>query len=313
MAAGALVGMTRHTWTDAARGDLLGLQGRDGGWGYRRDSAACAEPTALAGLALLADAGGPAPEALGRAADWLAAAQRPDGSVGVSAARPAPGWMTPYALLLWKATGAHEGRCRTASHWLLARKGRTLSKGEDPGHVAGHDTTLVGWPWVADTHSWLEPTAMAVLALAASGLAEHPRVREGLRLIRDRQVESGGWNYGNKAVYGRPLRAQPAPTGMALLALALAGAGSAPETIGGATRYLTGVLPGVRASASLGWGLLGLRAWGVRPEHSADWLAEAFASLRGRPDAAPRLACLLLAAGETSLALFARSGPLVRS
>ena len=24
---------------------------------------------------------------------------------------------------------------------------------------------LVGWPWVADTHSWLEPTALAVTVI----------------------------------------------------------------------------------------------------------------------------------------------------
>ena len=89
-----------------------------------------------------------------------------------------------------------------------------------PERTVGHDTTLIGWPWVADTHSWLEPTAMTILALCRDGRADHPRVRAGLRLIRDRAIAAGGWNYGNNIAFGRDLRPQPAPTGLALLALA---------------------------------------------------------------------------------------------
>lgn len=300
--------MTRDNVTEAARGELLRLQGRDGGWGYRKGSAPCAEPTALAGLALLAlrPNGGHEAAAARSAADWLATVQRRDGSVGVSAAVPEPGWATPYALLLWTATGGHDARCRDAARWLLACKGRVLSREDDPNRVAGHDTTIVGWPWVGDTHSWLEPTAMAVLALGRSGFAGHIRVQEGLRLIRDREVDSGGWNYGNKAVFGRGLRAQPGPTGLALLALT--GTGPRTEAVDRAVRYLRGVLPDVRASASLGWGLLGLRAWGETPEASRDWVAEALATASGRPDSAPKLAALLLCDAPGALNLFGRGG-----
>ncbi len=302
--------MTSDDRTAAARLALLGLRGPDGGWGYRRGAASCAEPTALAGLALLAtdpSEGGPraaAAAGLAAAADWLTTLQRADGSLGVSASSPSPGWMTPYAVLFWKALGVHEGRTRSASGWLLGQKGRTLDRADDPTKVAGHDTTLVGWPWVEDTHSWLEPTAMAVLALGRLGLGGHPRVREGLRLIRDRAVEPGGWNYGNKSVFGRPLRPQPAPTGLALLTLA--GTGPRTADIGRAVRYLADALPGIRASASLGWGLVGLRAWGETPDGSDAWLSEAVVGLADRPDAAPKLACLLLASGGRTLELFGR-------
>lgn len=302
--------MTSDDRTATARLALLGLRGGDGGWGYRRGAGSCAEPTALVGLALLATdrEAGPtrtaAAPALAAAADWLTTVQRADGSVGVSASTPTPGWATPYAALFWKALGAHEGRVRSASGWLLGQKGRTLDRADDPNKVAGHDTTLVGWPWVDDTHSWLEPTALAVLALGRVGLGDHPRVREGLRLIRDRAVEPGGWNYGNKSVFGRPLRPQPAPTGLALLTLA--GTGPRTADVGRAVRYLRAALPGVRASASLGWGLVGLRAWGEAPADSDRWLSEAFAGLADRPDAAPKLACLLLACGGRTLELFGR-------
>ncbi|MCA1686567.1 MAG: terpene cyclase/mutase family protein, partial [Planctomycetia bacterium] len=259
------------------------------------------------GLLATDDAAGgnePAGPALRGAADWLATVQRPDGSVAVSASTPSPGWMTPYALLLWTALGVQESRVRVGSKWLLGQKGRTLDKADDPRKIAGHDTTLVGWPWVDDTHSWLEPTAMAVLALGRLGLSGHGRVREGIRLIRDREVEPGGWNYGNKSVFGRPLRAQPAPTGLALLALS----GTEPRSavVDRAVRYLLATLPGVRASASLGWGLVGLRAWGEAPAVAADWVSEATLNVVDRPDAAPKLACLLLASGGRTLELFGR-------
>jgi hypothetical protein len=304
--------MTSDDRTQAARRELLGLLGRDGGWGYRRGAGPCAEPTALAGLALLSTGptAGPAFSPLRGAADWLASVQRPDGSVGISASTQTPGWSTPYALLFWEALGVHDDRARAAAGWLLRQKGRTLAHEEDPKKIAGHDTTLVGWPWVDDTHSWLEPTAMAVLALGRLGLGDHPRVAEGLRLIRDRAVEPGGWNYGNKAVFGRPLRAQPAPTGLALLALA--GIDPRTETVGRAIRYLRDALPGVRAAASLFWGIVGLRAWGEPPAEAGDWLTEALARVAGRPDAAPKLACLLLAAGQGTLELFGRAGPAPR-
>jgi hypothetical protein len=135
---------------------------------------------------------------------------------------------------------------------------------------------------------------MAVLALDRTGLSAHPRVEEGRRVIRDRAVASGGWNYGNREVFGRALRAQPGPTGLALLALA--GQGPAPEVVSRGLSYLRATLPAVRAPASLAWGVIGMGAWGERPAASDHWLAESYAAVSGRPDAAPRLACLLLAA-----------------
>ena len=298
--------MIQHNWTTEARRALLGLRGKESAWGYRDGAAPAPEPTALAALALLATGSDTQPSRL--AADWLARSQRDDGSLGISGDKSAvasPGWMTPYAMLVWALFPAHAAALRRGSHWLLGIKGRTLDPKEDPARIAGHNTMLVGWPWVGDTHSWLEPTAIAVLALGRDGFETHPRVLEGLRLIRDRAIDSGGWNYGNKAVFGRSLRAQPAPTGLALLALD----GIDPRTplISKAVDYLTKSLPGVRACASLGWGVIGLRARGVPLESADAWLAESFEAVRGKPDAAPKLALLLLAAGDSTLGLFGRS------
>lgn len=288
-------------WQAEARRALLGLRDQPAAWGYRRGASACVEPTALALLALQA---GPGREAglanTRRGAEWLASVQRTDGSLGSSPSLTSPGWGTPFALLVWKTAGGYESARRRATTWLLTQKGTTEPR--DPSHVVAHDTTLVGWPWVDRTHSWVEPTALAVLALRGEGLGSHPRVREGLQVIADRAVATGGWNCGNKAVYGHVLRAQPGPTGLALLALAPTG--DRLDHVERAIRYLRSVLGGVRAAESLGWGLLGLRAWGERVEGADRWLSESFAQVVGRADAAPRLALLLLADGQHALELF---------
>jgi hypothetical protein len=300
----------RDEWSELAGRELAGRARPDGAWGYREGATPFVEPTALAVLALWARTRGDntsssATTLTRQAGSWLVSAQQPDGSLGLSPEQPTPGWMTPYAILAWKALGVQEAPATRAVEWLLGQKGRTLAQGDDPEGIAGHDTPLVGWPWVADTHSWLEPTALAVLALGVAGQGDHPRVREGLRLIRNRAVESGGWNYGNRAVFGHPLRAQPAPTGLALLALATNDPRT--PTVEGGLRYLQAVLPGVRAPASLGWGLLGLRAWGVIPEASRRWLEEAYAAVAGRLDVAPLLAPLILSDARDTLRLFGRS------
>ena len=213
-------------WRSAARRALLGLRGRQRGWGYRKGATPAVEPTCLACLGLLATRGrddsgsdDEAAAAVAGSADWLATIQRPDGSLGITGASSGPGWPTPLGLLLWQAAGGREDARRRGVEWLLREKGEPAPSTSGSDHILAHDMTLVGWPWVEGTHSWLEPTATAVLALRAAGLATHPRCIEGLRLICDRAIDAGGWNYGNKAAFGRALRPQPGPTGMALLAL----------------------------------------------------------------------------------------------
>src|SRR4051812_22674787 len=97
------------TWIETARATLLHPRGHAAGWGYRTGSAPCVEPTVLACLGLMASdrdrrAGHPAAE-VRRSADWLAALQGRDGSLGVSAALSTPGWATSYGVLLWAAVG----------------------------------------------------------------------------------------------------------------------------------------------------------------------------------------------------------------
>jgi hypothetical protein len=294
-------------WIENARGQLLSLRDRAAGWGYRPETTASVEPTALACLALLsapADRSEPGPmHAIERSAGWLAALQRRDGAVGVSAALAAPAWATPHAVLLWAALDGYASERGRATEWLLAQAGRAIPNAAGPERVVGHDTTLLGWPWIDGTHSWLEPTALAVIALCRSGRADHARVRAGLRLIRDRALAGGGWNYGNRTAFGHDLRPQPGPTGLALLALAGTGTEPSAPSIEPAIAYLRGALPTTRAPLSLCWGVLGLRAWDRLPHDAELWLARALEAALSQPLVGPRLAHLLLAAGPRSLEL----------
>ena len=52
----------------------------------------------------------------------------------------------------------------------------------------GHDSTLIGWPWVEGTHSWIEPTAWAVLALKSVGTESAPTHARGDSLARRSSV-----------------------------------------------------------------------------------------------------------------------------
>jgi len=208
-----------------------------------------------------------ASQALGESADrfepsraCLRGEQGDDGRVGVSREHPESYWATPLAILAWQSSPASQAAQSRAVKFLLKATGvHYPRKSGEPG---AHDTLLKGWPWVADTHSWIEPTALAVIALKATGHGQHGRVREAIRMMLDRQLPHGGWNYGNTLTFGRELHPMPESTGAALTGLA----GEVDrETVSRSLDYLQGEVDRLRTPISLGWALLGLAAWGGRP------------------------------------------------
>ena len=48
------------------------------------------------------------------------------------------------------------------------------------------DGALIGWPWINDTFSWVQPTSYAIFALKLVGLREHARIKEAEALLFDR-------------------------------------------------------------------------------------------------------------------------------
>ncbi|HEY3964130.1 MAG TPA: hypothetical protein VGM05_06210 [Planctomycetaceae bacterium] len=289
---------------DGLHRELLRMRRSGTGWGNRAEGNPYVEPTALAALALAATPSAEQPEDSNRAvvaaAEWLKDLQQPDGCLGIAPDLPRPCWTTPLAILVWLAVDrCHESR-KKATDWLLTQHGMTWSPTPDSPY--GHDTRIAGWAWVADTHSWLEPTALAVLSLKRAGLAEHVRTLDGQRLIRDRVIRTGGWNYGNSAVFGTDLQPQPAPTGLALLALSGIEDAESP-LVTQSCEYLEAILPTTRAPQSLCYGTLALTAWNRRPHGADDWLRAAHDRAARSSNCIAQLAYLLLAAGERSLEL----------
>jgi hypothetical protein len=299
-----------NSWITQSHQELLRLRENGIGWGNRPGGLPYVEPTALAALALAASDPHPgAPQsraAAAAAADWLAGLQQRDGSLGIAPDLPQPRWTTPLGILVWSATGHSAAVRRKAVDWLLAERGET--SGLTTAIPFGHDTRIPGWPWVEGTHSWLEPTALAVLALRCEGHESHARARDGESLIRDRTIRTGGWNYGNSTVFGADLRPQPAPTGLALLALAGVEDGDDPVVERGCA-YLERILPTTRAPQSLGLGILALAAWDRRPPEADNWLIAARAGAARRSNSIAQLAYLLLAAGSRSLDLLGTRQP----
>jgi hypothetical protein len=297
-----------HDWIREVRRDLQAFRRPDGNWGYKKGLAPSVEPSVLSWLGLIAsgddDTASNGLAGARSTAEWIASIQRGDGSVPVSPEMESPGWTTPLALIFWSGFAGLETSRRRARNWLLRIEGRTLARGDPGAKLFGHDSTAVGWPWVHGTHSWIEPTAMAILALCREGLPDHPRVRAGIHLILDRSLKRGGWNYGNPAVFGRELRPQPGPTGAALLALAAHHDDSLECRRG--IDYLRQALPEVRYGVSLGWGVLALRAWEACPRDALGWLGESYRKYGARPDQAVSLALLLLAACDPGLDLLVK-------
>jgi hypothetical protein len=234
--------------------------------GYAAEASAATEPTSLAALSLAAHGRtGPATEA----AQWLAAQQQASGLVAVRGGEKAPGWPTSLAVSAWCAVEREVFRAPIARgvDWLVANRGKMVVRSPE----FGHNTELVGWAYAEQTHSWVEPTAFAVLALRAAGKANDPAAREGVAVLLDRQLPGGGLNYGNTVVLGQVLRAHVQPTGIALLALA--GASDASGRLAKSIAWLRRNIGPQTTTLSLGWAVLGLKAHGVDlPQHD-EWLA----------------------------------------
>lgn len=261
-------------------------------FGYAADGPAASEPTALAALALLEN---DKPERARHACEWLAERQNDDGSVGVADGQAEPCWPTSLAILAWEKAAkqnawpaAEELRSsvRRALEWLMAAKGEALRRSPQ----FGHDTTLIGWPWVAGTHSWIEPTAFAVLVLRATGNVDHPRCQEAIRLLVDRQLSKGGANYGNTFVLGQELLPHTLPSAISLLALAQLGLDD--PRIASSLSWLQNAVEQERGTPSLCFGLLALEAHGKPHPKCGELIAAAEKRLARRTLSGYQLALL---------------------
>jgi hypothetical protein len=260
--------------------------------GYSPGGEPACEPTALAGLALCSHG---AMDAARTAARWLADRQSRSGSIGVTVERPTPCWPTALAMMLWHFVDRDESRpafadnLRRALNWTLHEHGQPAPRKP----YFGHDSTIVGWSWAANTHSWIEPTAMFVRALKTIGQGQHARTRDGVKLLLDRLLPTGGCNYGNTIVLGQALLPHVQPTGLAMWALA--GESKDDLQIERSLTYLEREASPKLATASLCYGLLALDAHGRQLPTRENLLCQAFDRIIGRGGSPYALALLGMA------------------
>jgi len=240
---------------------------KDGGFassvkgGYRPDS------TGWAVIAL--DAAGVDDPMIHLARSRLVSDQQKDGRISVSPAHPEAFWPTSVVILAWQGSLAHKEPQSLALRFLMDTSGAHWPK--DPKAAMAHDTSIKGWSWIENTHSWVDPTALSIQALKVTGHEKHQRSAEAVSMLLDRQLPRGGWNCGNTMVFGKELRPMPDSTGIALDALS----GIVPlKRIQDSIGYLKKRIRNVRSPLSLGWGILGLGAWGERPAEASKWLME---------------------------------------
>ncbi len=270
--------------------------------GYLQNQAPATEPSVLAALAL---SGHGRKVAALPVLDYLVAAQQTDGSVGVREKEPTPGWPTSLAVIAWQHFDGLKFKTSIdrALTWINAMHGKSLELSPE----MGHNTTLDGWPWAEGTHSWLEPTAFHLLAYRAVNQPQHPRAREAVKLLIDRQMPAGGCNYGNTVVLGQTLRPHVQPTGIAMLALA--GENDPSGRLEKSLTWLKWSLGARTTAASLAWALQGLNAHGREVPQADELLANAYKRVQEHDQSPHKFALLALAAlGERS-ALIRGAGP----
>jgi len=263
--------------------DLAALACPGGGWGYAPDQPAHPEPTCLALLALARH-----PERFAAVIEagrsWLRQCASDDGIYRLGRGRSEAIWPTALVLFTQATLGDTDDSLQQTAAALLSCKGRLPDTRDED--ISDIDDRLIGWPWAEGNFSWVEPTAWACLALHRVGQGRHPRVEEGLKLLRDRILEQGGVNYGNRRIFGISL--EPIPTPTALMLLALQGREDEPD-LAASIEYMCRVAESSEDLEHLCWARLALDGYadhpGVRETVSAlgERIRDAHAARWGTP------------------------------
>lgn len=236
---------------------IVGRSLKGGGFAQRQNGKFRPDATAWSVLAL--STGNIYGDVVENACVRLAASQLPDGSIPLDEDLENAYWPTALVILAWKSAGGFENEIKRAAKFLVKTSGLHFPR--EINSPNGHDTAIRGWSWIEKTHSWIEPTSMAILALKTTGNADHDRVQEAVRMLMDRRLPAGGWNYGNTTVFNRELSPEPEYTGQALCALS----GFVHHSeVTRSIDYLVKEISTLKTPISLCWGLFGLRAWFVR-------------------------------------------------
>ncbi|MBN2147677.1 MAG: terpene cyclase/mutase family protein [Anaerolineales bacterium] len=200
---------------------LLQAQADAGGWGYFPNQKPVVEPTAAALLALHAYEATQAALSVGIA--WLASTQNVDGGWGYNAEDTESNWHTAWAVLALQRMGNHLNRLLRGLAWLESVQTSELAR-DDFSNTAvldEADPAVLCWSWLPGEATWIEPTALAVLAW--QGADQSPtiarRFQAAVSFFEERRCPGGGWNVGNPVMFDTPLPPRSQQTALALLAL----------------------------------------------------------------------------------------------
>jgi hypothetical protein len=251
---------------------LLLSQNSDGGWGYAPGQHSIIEPSAAAALALRNDP--EAREPYEGALAWIRAAQHRDGGWGLNPKDAQSSWQTAWALLALAYAGVDGTAVEGGTAWLLTAGPAEVGEDrplESYNEIVEIDGSLRGWPWRPGQASWVEPTALSMLALRAMPSSEQSRacLDEAVAYLQDRRCRGGGWNVGNPMMFGKALPARAHPTAWALLALVR----TAPQAIFRDDQTaLLADMDRDGGALALAWGLLALAALGTQASLMAERL-----------------------------------------
>jgi len=210
---------------------LLENQNPDGGWGAVRGKRSNTESTSLAVTALKAIPVHTATENRKRGIDWLLRRQNKDHSWPLNETAKEGSWTTALAITALSDIAENSDRVLAAARWLLEQEGSKpgilaeiilWATGKSGVNKVNRD--LIGWSWVPNSFSWVEPTSYALIAVKKlrarlAGTNVDERIRQADAMIYDRVCSGGGWNYGNSKVLDYALWPYPDITAIALIAM----------------------------------------------------------------------------------------------
>jgi len=211
---------------------LLSCQNEDGGWGYLPNQTSSVESTSC--VVLVLNEQEELRDSHSQAIEWLINAQNNDGGWGINQWDNKSGWQTAWALTALKSSSANSEITMKAVNWLLNFGFKSLEENETNDIIRKNfniDTNLYGWPWQSGEASWIEPTALSLLALSSIELVSQDlkRIQEAIQYLDDRRCRGGGWNFGNPVMFNTDLPPRTHHTSLCILALSLV----APNTIQG--------------------------------------------------------------------------------
>ncbi len=200
---------------------LISAQHMSGGWGYSTGQKPVVEPTAAVLLAIrnepLAD------NSFQRGISWLLSCQHQDGGWGINEDDPESGWQTAWALTALRYSTQNQDSISRSVEWMVTVGTLEITQEEFQGEEIPKRDNIGAfiWPWLPGQAGWIEPAAMAVLALeglAKSRLADF-RISAALNYFRQYRTVDGGWNVGNAGPLDTIVIPRAYPTALVLMAL----------------------------------------------------------------------------------------------